>query len=271
MPNTKKKNNNRLINKIDFLGWAGVLVALFFGTWGLRLTYRSNATSVDLKHFETLLKKTDTSLNKQSELLSGNYKLQSLSQIQINRIISTNKTLSVQLKILFKQYALNLKEQSIADSNETNMKLINEANFYVSTENLHLLTWQPNNYPSVLSEWNLSLRKEFLNKATEILNGQLNNPFLLTNKAMLQDWLAVRDSVFWYMQDINFLPQHPSDTIHFSGLSYKQIQYKLEKEWRNSFILLADLEQNTSTFMWYYRFRGKRKNFPYIPIKDLNR
>ena len=141
----------------------------------------------------------------------------------------------------------------------------------MSTENLHLLTWQPNNYPGALAEWNISLREEFLNKATSILNGQLDNPFLLTNKLMLHDWLNVRDSVFWYMRDINFLPQQPSDTLHFNGLSYKQIQSKLENEWRNCFILVADLEQKTSAFMWYYRFKDKAKKGPYHPIKELTK
>lgn len=267
----KPKSIKYLTKKIDSLGWASVSVALVFGFWGIRLTYRSIDTSVDIKHFEALLDKTDRLFNQQSELLSGNGKLISLSQKQIDSIVSINKTLTGQLSLLSNQYALNIKELNIADSNATNVKLMNEAKFYVSTENLHLLTWQPNNYPSVLAEWNISLKEEFLNKSTAILNGQLDNPFLLTNKPMVQDWLNVRDSVFWYMQDINFLPQQPSDTLHFSGLSYKQVQSKLEKEWKNCFILVAALEQNTSNFMMYYRFKGKVKKWHYIPIKYLNR
>ena len=267
----KPKPKKNQINNNDLLGWASVLVALVFGFWGIKLTYRTIDTSVDIKHFDTLLNKTDSSLNQQSKLLSGNGELISLSQKQIDSLVSINKTLTGQLSLLTDQYALNIKEENIADSNATNVKLINEARFYVSTENLHSLTWQPNNYPSELALWNTSLKEKFLNKATEILNGQLDNPFLLTNKSMLQDWLNVRDSVFWYMQDINFLPQQPSDTINFTGLTYKQIRSKLTNEWRSCYFLVSYLEQNTSTFMWYYRFKGKRKKLPYIPIKYLNR
>ena len=137
---------------------------------------------------------------------------------------------------------------------------------------MHLLVWQPNKYGNALGERDISLLKEdFLNKATEILNGQLTNPFLLTNKPMSPDWLNVRDSVFWYMQDINFFPQQPSDSLRFSGMSYKKIQSKLGREWKNCFILVADLDQNTENFMLYYRFKGKRKKWRYIPIRDLNR
>ena len=120
--------------KIDLLGWAGVSVALVFGFWGIRLTYRSIDTSVDIKHFDTLLNKTDRSLSQQSELLLGNGKFISLSQKQIDSIVSINKTLTGQLSLLSDQYALKIKEQNIADSNATNIKQMNEAMFYVSTE-----------------------------------------------------------------------------------------------------------------------------------------
>ena len=81
-----------------------------------------------------MLNKTDRSLSQQSELLLGNGKFISLSQKQIDSIVSINKTLTGQLSLLSDQYALNIKEQNIADPNATNIKQMNEAMFYVSTE-----------------------------------------------------------------------------------------------------------------------------------------
>jgi hypothetical protein len=246
----------------DRLAYIALIITVVFGFWGIRLTYKSIDASIDIQHFDTLLSKTDSSLSDQAKLLSANGTLINLSQKQIDSLVSINKTLTNQFSVLSKQYNISLQEQELLNINNKNIKASNEARFYVATQNLHLLTWEPNIYPSYLSDWTISSRIDFLNKATEILNGQLDNPYLLSNKYMLQDWLNVRDSVFRYRADIQFLPQQPMDTLNFEGVLYPELQLTLKREWRNSFVKVAELEQSTSAFMTYYTFRGRNKVRP---------
>ena len=69
-------------------------------------------TSIDINHFDTLLNKTDSSLSDQTKLLSANSILVSLSQKQIDSLVSINKTLTKQFEVLSKQYALNELQES---------------------------------------------------------------------------------------------------------------------------------------------------------------
>lgn len=101
----KAKNINLVAASIAI---AGVLVAVVFGIWDIRLTYKIIDTSVDLKHFEALLSKTDSLLADQSKMLLDNGTLINLSQKQIDSLVSINKTLTNQFDVISKQYALTL-------------------------------------------------------------------------------------------------------------------------------------------------------------------
>lgn len=274
--------NNRKSKLIDYLtptstadrlAYVALIIAIIFGYWGIRLTYRSIDTSVDLNHFDTLLKKTDKSILEQSKLLRANENLATLSRSQIDSLVSINKTLTNQFGILSKQYSISLEEQKLFNTNNTNANISNEARFYIASQNIHLLIWQPRNHPARLNDWSLESKIDFLNRSETILNSQLDNPYLLSNRYMLNDWLNVRDSVFWYMQDINFLPQKPIDTLSFGGVPYTEIQSTLTREWRNCFIGVADLGENIEMYMRYYRFRGSKfkrpSNAMYETIRKL--
>lgn len=212
----KKKgiiNHFKNLSTADKLAYTSVLITIVFGIWGIALTYKVLNTSVEVSHFDSLLNKTDSSVAKQAQILSENNTLVSLTQTQIDSLVSINKTLTNEFAVISKQYALNLAEQKIFDSNTENINSSNEAKFYVATQNLWLLIWQPRLQPYKLSEWDLNLKIDFLNKANEILNNQLDNPFLLSNRLMLNDWISARDSIVWYIADLNFLPQQPKDTL----------------------------------------------------------
>ena len=255
----------------DRLAYVALVIAIIFGYWGIRLTYRSIDTSVDLNHFDTLLKKTDKSISEQSKLLQANENLATLSRSQIDSLVSINKTLTNQFAILSKQYGISLEEQKLFNTNNANANSSNEAIFYIASQNIHLLIWQK--HPARLSDWSLESKIDFLNRSETILNSQLSNPYLLSNRYMLNDWLNVRDSVFWYMQDIQIMPQQAVDSSSFGGLSYSEIQSTLTREWRNCYLGVANLGENIEMFMRYYRFRGgvfkKPANVMYETIRKL--
>lgn len=83
-----------------WIGIAGVVVALFYGAWGIYLTQKSIDTSVDVAQFNRLLDKTEKLIAKNAELVA-------LSTVQIDSLVSINKKLSKQTDIARDQYNLN--------------------------------------------------------------------------------------------------------------------------------------------------------------------
>jgi hypothetical protein len=263
MRNIKQKKNFLIqtwqtVRKTEtgvIIGTATIFITVFYGAWGVILTKKSNSlnqqmlelskkqielsntqiqlsktqneTSLDLKHFIKLLDKTDTIVS-----LSGS------------------------------ELILTRQQQNIANKNAEYTHLSEEGKFYLAYQNLESLLFQSSKHSSYLVQWDSTQRFNFLNNVDLILKSQLDNPYLLSNKYMFQEWLSVRDSIYHYTFNVNFYPSNKKEELNFNGKTLEESQKDLSQEWRNCFIAIGELEQNIMNYMLYYRWKRTKRPSP---------
>lgn len=264
-PSTYKKLTSTL-DKTVVLAIVPIVLTIVFGIWGIKLTNKSNSLNqqmLDLSNSQVILSKKQIEIANSQIQLSKSQNETSLDLKHFIKLLDKTDTL---MNISDSELLLTRQEQKIANQSFKTLSISNEAKFYLATQNLQLLLWQPFSRPNPLSEWDSTQKFTFLDQVDIILRSQLDNSYLLSNRYMFQEWLSVRDSIWYYTFDNNFYPKKETDNFSYnSNDGFKKSQERLMQEWRNCFIAIANLEQNTNSYMQYYRFfrtdpmnRGKK-------------
>lgn len=206
------------------------------------LQKQANETSIAITHFDTLLRETDTLIDKIS------------SQIGIQ-----DSLLSVNLNEL----AIS-KEYSKLNQRAAINRLFN-ANRELS---LLLFGIIETNY-NKLNEWKQQDRLVFLSNVKNILESQENNTFLLSNADAYFDWISLWDSVSSTEFNIHFFQLKQN----YGNLTYEQAQSMVTKEWFNCVSTLGGLNMSMNDFFNCYQWDRKKnidQKFPkYLSRKDL--
>jgi hypothetical protein len=209
---------------------------------------------LDVAHFKRLLDKTDSIITNEYRAISYQDSLLRTSGLQIQTLININQNLSKQIGILSGQYSLSQLEQKKITANAELVQSSNEEKFYLATKELQLSVFNPPTSRDLL-----------INNISIILESQLTNPYLLSNRHMFHEWVTVKDSLDAYRFQVGTLPKNPNDVyILENGETINDVIKSLERQWRNCFNSIGDLSNNLQNFMRYYRdyIAGRVKNGP---------
>lgn len=215
------------------LNIANIIVAVIFGIGGTLMTCNSNklneqmlelskvqiemskrqdSTSVSIEHFNRLLGKTDTVI---SEL---------------------NKEL----------YYLRM-QQKVADEHARLESISNERRFFVAATHL-----SEKSLIVDIMAMSDETRLEYLADAEYIINSQITNPFLTSNKYLFDDWMKVSDIIANYRTNTFFWQIHPD-------------REKMTKErninWWNCLAAISNLGRSTTS---YEQVRSKQNGRPQV-------
>jgi hypothetical protein len=226
------------LNTTDRLAYVSLIIAIIFGSWGIRLTYKIKNTSLDVEHFNPLLTKTQWLMDAQNKIIA-------LNDSQIKSLILINTNITKQVYILSGQYAINQDMQKNINENALSTRIADKAKFFKVVITLDSITGNAN-YTSVnakISSWSENSRKEYINKIITILSSQLDNSFLISDKYMYREWETVLNS----LQPYNYSTSIKSNEL-----------------WLQSFKDILDLSNNTYVYMnystfWWHDYRGIMK------------
>ncbi len=200
------------ISTADRLAYAGLMSAIIFGSWGIALTYKVINTSVDVQHFDTLLNKTDSSLTKQSQLLSDNGTLINLSQKQIDSLVSINKTLTKQFDVISKQYALNELQESDIKIEKQFERNSNWNRLLISTK----LLSSGIQYYLRYDDYDSLRESDYLKHVSNILELELYNPVLMANDSIARYWMKSFDFIKMIQDEMSM---NPNSIISTDGVT----------------------------------------------------
>jgi hypothetical protein len=186
----------------------------------LQISKRQDTTSLDLAHFARLLAKTDTVIN-----LSN-------SQLELNR-----------------------KQQELTNNSNNLKHKSDESDFYVSVEEIHMMLWDLSAIKKDrLSLWDSSDIYHFIYHLQSVLDKQLNNQFLLSNRYLLMDWLSTKDSIYRYIENDKFMPRKRLPGVNYGSWNVEQNDKKLTDQWINLYFTFIELSQRLDQFMAYYKW-----------------
>lgn len=136
---TEPTETVRKIERLSFrssviTGLASIILAIIYGAWGvhlskqqLALAMKSDSTSINFKHIDTLISKTDTNLYKLSEIQRANNVLVANSYVQIDTLISLNKILRKEYSVAIDQFNMDAELATHKGRGEL-MKAFNDYN-----------------------------------------------------------------------------------------------------------------------------------------------
>lgn len=207
------------------------------------------------------MRQTDQ-ISKQNQKIQGFDTLLNFSKGQFDKLSGTVTTLNKQLNILNRQLALNENAQKIANRNAKFNAVSSEYKFRVAEQKLKVLVWSPVDHSHKVSEWYPQQREDFVNKARNILESELNNPYLLANPKIATDWINAYDSVEMFVWTSQFLPVNPeqfeNNLSKYDEAEAKKNQNEIDQSFRSCVFTVGGLWQKTNTFLARRKIKNKK-------------
>lgn len=209
-----------------FLNKVSLLVAVVYGTWGIMLTIQANRTSVDVGHFNQLLTKTDSLIDKQSKIANGELDLVTLSHDQIDSLVVLNKTLLSQVDILSHLYSLNESQQKNALRNNEVAQIGYMNKLYTSSYRINeYVFWDFTNSLRSYDKESLIECSKKLDSLKNMFLSEMSNPYLNEHTYLDNIWRSAYGKITNFNHQINDQLYQLGDVIHHvdPGNTYDEI------------------------------------------------
>jgi hypothetical protein len=167
---------------------------------------------------ETTIKGFGTLLQNQRLLNIETATLIKKATVQLGLTSTTNKLVNDQLGVLNKQLALNTASQGQANKNAEYVKTSNRNRLFVATVNLRNMV-EESRQAWLLKRMDSTKIEHFLNEFKAILEGELQNPYLLQNQKLTEYWLNANQSVlsFQFNNPVNSFMHAPEIPPNYNG------------------------------------------------------
>lgn len=222
------KTNSRIALVSLFVAIASMLLTAIIG-----IIFSPNASQ-----FQSLLGKQDRLLTKDSalvELYRNELDRTRVLLAKTDRIISLSES----------QLYLNRKEQEITNRNAGYANTANEGKFWVACQQLQLLEgkinaplkeFYKNGHKGIEEYWD-SVRLPYIIEVAKILKSQLDNPFLLSDNDMFDDWVRGYRLIATY------------DYMYNTSDNEIGIKDGVKKEFSKCLVAIGYLTQHTNLYM----------------------